>query len=437
MLLTRAPLLSFLLLLTPAVQSFGAPAREIRYTGTLSQAGRADEDLTLRRFEVLVLTSADGTGFFSLLEEDDQNGCPWPESYGNLSGAGSIMPHLMYVYDGLVYNLHLPPLILQMPSPTEEGVTWNADGWTFEAIEKSGNAAQATWSIEGSERRGRKQSLVVDAATGTLRSANQDVFMGQGERFKLTLKQSSSTAIDESAAEQLQKVQDALISLQARMQRRSDSQQLELSARQIHDASEALPGLTGLSRDTLLQEAVLRIHRDVTRQERRVAETMKRRDQLHNTAAPAFNLQLMDGGQLKSSELKGKTVILHFWSYTDKPLSEPYGQVGYLEFLSSRRKQANVSVVGIATNPALLKEDQSRTAIRGARKLAEFMNLTYPIGYDDGSLLKTLGDPRENGGELPLWVVISPEGNVIHYHSGYYEIDRRQGLKELDDIITP
>ncbi|TWW09775.1 hypothetical protein E3A20_10930, partial [Planctomyces bekefii] len=42
----------------------------------------------------------------------------------------------------------------------------------------------------------------------------------------------------------------------------------------------------------------------------------------------------------RSSErdsLKGKTVILHFWDYKDSPLSEPYGQTGYLEFLNNRR----------------------------------------------------------------------------------------------------
>ncbi|MFN5800218.1 MAG: hypothetical protein ACK5AN_22085, partial [Planctomyces sp.] len=70
------------------------------------------------------------------------------------------------------------------------------------------------------------------------------------------------------------------------------------------------------------------------------------------------------------------------------------------------------------------------------RKIAEFMNLSYPIGYDDGTLLKTLGDPRESRGQLPLWVVIGADGKVKHYHAGFYEIDAAKGLKELEAVLS-
>ena len=163
---------------------------------------------------------------------------------------------------------------------------------------------------------------------------------------------------------------------------------------------------------------------------------MKRQEELINTAAPDFVLKLVSKGVLESQSLKGKTVILHFWQYADKPLSEPYGQVAYLEFLFNKRKQMNVEVVGVAMNPSLQQQDTSRQAIRSARKLTEFMNLSYPIGYDDGSLLQTFGDPRPAGGQLPLWVVLSPAGKVVHYHSGFYEVDVREGLKQLDGVVT-
>ena len=134
--------------------------------------------------------------------------------------------------------------------------------------------------------------------------------------------------------------------------------------------------------------------------------------------------------------MAGKTVVLHFWNYSDKPLSEPYGQVGYLDFLSNQRKADNVAVVGIAMNSSLQQADQVRTAKRSARKLAEFMNLNYPIGYDSGALIREFGDPRESGGDLPLWVVISADGKVVHYHAGFYEVDQKAGLKELADVLN-
>jgi hypothetical protein len=31
--------------------------------------------------------------------------------------------------------------------------------------------------------------------------------------------------------------------------------------------------------------------------------------------------------------------------------------------------------------------------------------------------------------------VIDARGNVVHYHAGIYEVDRRQGLKELVEVI--
>lgn len=68
--------------------------------------------------------------------------------------------------------------------------------------------------------------------------------------------------------------------------------------------------------------------------------------------------------------------------------------------------------------------------------MIEFMNLTYPVAYDDGSLLRAVGDPRDTNGRLPLWIVLSAEGRVLHYHAGYYEIDPAKGLQELDGVLT-
>ena len=142
------------------------------------------------------------------------------------------------------------------------------------------------------------------------------------------------------------------------------------------------------------------------------------------------------GGTLASDSLKGKTVILHFWDYKDAPLTEPYGQTGYLEFLFNKRRDQNLQVVGISTNADLQTTENAARGRRAARKIAEFMNLSYPIGYDDGSLLKAYGDPRESRGQLPLWIVIGADGKVKHYHPGYYEIDAARGLKELEAVLS-
>ncbi len=49
--------------------------------------------------------------------------------------------------------------------------------------------------------------------------------------------------------------------------------------------------------------------------------------------------------------------------------------------------------------------------------------------------MKQFGDPRLVGASLPLFVVIGPEGKIVHYKVGNYEVDRDQGLKQLDEIV--
>lgn len=410
------------------------PVHELRYSGVLSQPRAEGEGVVLRRFEVLLLDSPEGT-FFSVLD-DDRDGSPWPESFGQLESASQgRIPRLVYKYEGSAYTIPLPPLRLSLPDDAKVGSTWQASSWTFEITETSNNAGEPILNVDARERRGRRQELRVAAESGLLLAASQDVFMGQGEQFELKIEQVANEPVAESVLQQTQQLTAQLLKLQTTLARRPDTQQTELSPRQIADTKLQLANLTELAKDTPLQETVLRIGQDTARQGRRLNEAMKRQQELADRAAPEFALQLISNGTLDSSALKGKTVVLHFWKYTDKPLSEPYGQIGYLEFLYNKRKQMAVEVVGVAMNPALQQSDQQRSAVRSARKLMEFMNITYPIGYGDGTLLEAFGDPRGSGGDLPLWVVLSPAGKVVHYHAGFYEIDRVDGLKQLDQVI--
>ncbi|MEQ9411212.1 MAG: TlpA disulfide reductase family protein [Fuerstiella sp.] len=420
-------------ILAVSTSGMAAEVREIRYAGALSQPAPAG-DLVLRQFEVLVLNS-DDTTFFSVLD-DERDGCPWPESFGQLNAADAPRPHLQYDYDGALYSLPLPPVVLDLPDDAAAGSRWMSDSWTFQLVEKVTIEGVSAWNVEASERRGRRLSLSVAADSGILLKGNQDVFMGQGQQFVLTIQQTSSTIVPDDVAEQVGQLQSGLLALQSTLHRRPDSQLAELSPRQIELAAGQFEALSALAKNTPLQESVLRMRRDVDRQQQRVARSMKRQQQLLNSPAPSFSLNLVTSGTLESGSLKGRTIVLHFWQYAEKPLAEPYGQVGYLEFLHNKLQKNGVHVIGVATNPALQQPTSLSSGRRTARKLIEFMNLSYPVGYDDGSLLRAFGDPRDSGGELPLWVVVSPSGQVIHYHGGFYEIDQRQGLKELDDLLS-
>ena len=93
-------------------------------------------------------------------------------------------------------------------------------------------------------------------------------------------------------------------------------------------------------------------------------------------------------------------------------------------------------VVGIAIDGRFGDGEGATEAARDVRRMAEFMNLSYPIVFDGGELLAQFGDPRQLGAELPLYVVIGADGRVLHYHVGLHEMDTLRGLVALDEIVV-
>jgi len=128
--------------------------------------------------------------------------------------------------------------------------------------------------------------------------------------------------------------------------------------------------------------------------------------------------------------------VLHFWTYSDTPLKQPYGQVGYLDFLYGKRKAEGVKIFGVAVDAQFGEPAKRDAATRSVRRLVNFMNLTYPVLLDNEDLLKAFGDPRRLGAELPLFVVIGADGKIVHYKAGHYEVDRLEGLKELNEVVV-
>ncbi len=155
-------------------------------------------------------------------------------------------------------------------------------------------------------------------------------------------------------------------------------------------------------------------------------------------AAPTLNLTAMTGKRIAESETAGKTVVLHFWSYQGK-LTEPYGQVGYLDFLVNqnrkRRIDSHVKVYGVAVDERLSKAAEASSTKRAIRQFREFFNLSYDVTLDDGSLLRDFGDPRQLDAKLPLWVVIGADGKIALYKVGFYNIKPEEGLKELETVV--
>ena len=127
------------------------------FSGSLVQPGEGDGEI-LRRFEVELFRK--GTEHFFLVNDDVRAGCPWPDCFG-LTGpsvaADRVQPHLVYPFDGTVYLLGLPPLMVSLPSDIEPGATWEQAGWQMTAVEPQSLDNAPAWIIEARERRGRRR----------------------------------------------------------------------------------------------------------------------------------------------------------------------------------------------------------------------------------------------------------------------------------------
>ena len=171
-------------------------------------------------------------------------------------------------------------------------------------------------------------------------------------------------------------------------------------------------------------------------QKDRASEVAEMAARFEGKPAPMFSLEGLAGAKLADADLKGQVTILHFWDYRDEPLREPYGQIGYLDLLLDKRKADGVTVYGVAVDARLADEAKRGAAARSAGKLVSFMNLSYPLLLDAGTVLKQFGDPRLVGAQLPLFVVIDAEGKIAHYFVGCYEVDRDAGLKQLNEVLN-
>jgi hypothetical protein len=214
----------------------------------------------------------------------------------------------------------------------------------------------------------------------------------------------------------------------------------ELTEAQIATLKQELPKIAAASRSTPLAAIAVAAQSDAQGQKNRAGAAAALRDAALGMPVVQSlgegKLSDLGGKPLAAADLAGKVVVLHFWEYRDTPLEEPYGQVGYLDYLSRRRAADGVAVYGVHVDSRLADESTRRAAISSARKLQGFMNLSYPIVLDDGALLKRLGDPRPAGGKLPLFVVLDKQGKIVEYRPGLYDVKANDGLTELDAVIT-
>ncbi len=131
--------------------------------------------------------------------------------------------------------------------------------------------------------------------------------------------------------------------------------------------------------------------------------------------APAFALQLFDGGQVSLDELQGKPVVLNFWASWCKPCAE---EATVLEEGWQNYKDKGIMFVGV---------DYVDTEPDARAYLARY-GISYPNGPDLGSKISYAY--RMQG--VPETFFISPEGRIADVYIG--PLNREALFTRLDSL---
>ena len=92
--------------------------------------------------------------------------------------------------------------------------------------------------------------------------------------------------------------------------------------------------------------------------------------------APDFTLDLLDGGQLSLSELRGHPIVLNFWASWCLPCRS---EMPAIESVYQRYKESGLVVIGLNLT--------SQDSESDARAFVQELGLTFPIALDrDGSV---------------------------------------------------
>lgn len=450
--------LPLLLATTLALPALPTPPQELRYQGTvlkLTKSGNG-EDATVKRFSVYFLLSPQIEGVRQLafvVEERGSGTWAWPERYGAFGidpqgqAGGTRRPRVLYEHAGVPSAVTLPLPWLSHDVELKPGVRWThgdatgAGAKRHELWEVTGRKTlrdRDCWEIEVKNSFGRKKVLWVEVKTSLLVAQEERFFAGQGEEHKLTWQLAEMHGLTEKEYAARSRPVPRLLQLQTELKRPDGELRAELADAQLKLVAAAMQkSLVKDAAETPFAPLVAAISRDVEGQRSRGSALTKLAGQFLNQPAPRFSLYDLQQQTYPAADRQGKITVLHFWEYPGEPLVEPYGQVGYLDFLYEKRRKLGVQVYGVAVDHRLADPQLAGSAIRSIQKLKTAMNLSYSLALDDGKLLEKFGDPRGLGAKLPLWVVIAPDGKIVHYHAGFYRVNPDEGLQELDAVLIP
>jgi len=421
---------------------FMPPGKRLTYRGSVTSVKESPSSPDKKfSFALLVSEREEETATFDwLVQEQGAGGWSWVDRFGRMKlrefdrvveGRG---PSLLYDYGSGAGIIALEPPFFEAGRDLAEGQTWKRAGLAFRAEAGEMKANRETWKITVSTAFGRKRTIWVDRQWPLVVALDERIVLGQGVEYTLSYELAAESQLQPAEFERESAALARLLKLHSDLGDRERKQTVNWSSAQQRLLKRELPALKKSLAESAYAALVTAAERDLAEQSGRTEAVAQLKKKVVGAAPEPFALMSLAGKQFDSTSLKGQVTVLHFWRYRE-PLTEPYGQIGYLDFLYRKRKEAGLQVFGVAVDPRFANRLKRDEAVREVKKLKAFMNLSYPVLLDDGQALTLLGDPRKLGAKLPLFVVVGRDGKVLHYHVGPYKVNRDRGLEKLDFIV--
>ena len=432
--------------ITVADQSLAA-SELLVYQGTMVPDD-GDATTSTKEFKITVMRDSvdDGGVLHWTIKENGRGELSWIAQFGiskwidgngiNLQSSRTSLANPLILFNSENHTSLIPLALVQIADGGKINMdtVWKQGALSYRVIEREQMNGNSYWRVLGFNSFGTKRTVWV-SSDGVINRLEERVTVGQGERHTLEYRLVKRESLSDAAREKMVAAFAAFTNLRDQLELDLPSKEVVWDDRQLKLLRAQSDKLIEVAKTTPLADLSLIAKKDVQSQNGRRGGVAALMTRALGQVVTATGFELYRGSGFDDASLKGKVTILHFWDYKDSPLSPPYGQVGYLDFLSRKYADKGLQVVGVVVRPEL-EDPTQRTRVRAStRKFASFMNLSYPVVADIQNYIGELGDPRRAGAKLPLFVVLDKSGKVVHYKVGFYEVDRQVGLRVLHDLV--
>ncbi len=136
--------------------------------------------------------------------------------------------------------------------------------------------------------------------------------------------------------------------------------------------------------------------------------------------APVFTLKTLHGGEINLEDLKGKTVLLHFWATWCKPCIK---EMPTMEKFYNTFKDKKFEILAVSID---------RGNVKGVESFVKMTGMTFPVLLDQDQTVRK--KYFING--LPTSYLIDDKGKMKGFISGERDWSSKDAIQLMNSIIN-